>query len=189
MKSNFHKTSSFHPNNLRIEHNAIDYKYHSDLQDENEKKLLDFISDKDKFNIKPYFNRKEVVDFLSSKLKAMEKMNLDDESCVEGEIETRKINIDKSIFPKSKHSKNKKDSVSPRKKINKKKNSEKNSENINNNKNIIVDANGKIEKLNMKDINLTEAIRSDIGKEIKDKELNQFFSDKTLLDSILSEMN
>ena len=119
----------------------------------------------------------------------MEKMNLDDESCVEGEIETRKINIDKSIFPKSKHSKNKKDGVSPRKKINKKKNSEKNSENINNNKNIIVNANGKIEKLNMKDINLTEAIHSDFGKEIKDKELNQFFSDKTLLDSILSEMN
>ena len=105
MKSFFHKKSSFYPKHLFIDH-VIDFKYHSDIpsfiqrkKDENEQKLLDFISDKEKFKIKPYYNQEETIDFLSSKLKAMEKMNLDD-YCVIGKTETRKIDIDKNVFPK-----------------------------------------------------------------------------------------
>ena len=69
MKSAFHKKSSFYPDHLSIDH-VFDFKYYSDnclsrkhKKDENEQKLLDFISDKKKFNIKPHFDQKEYVDF------------------------------------------------------------------------------------------------------------------------------
>ena len=190
--SDFGKKSGFNPNHLLIDHMVIDYKYNSDIhqfnkneKDENIKKLLDFISDKEKFKIEPYFNRKEVVDFLSSKLKAMEKMNLDD-NCEEGDIETRKINIDKKFFAKSNHSSNKKGSISQKKKPNKRYKPKKNPREKNSN--TIINTNGKIEKLNKKRIDLTDDINQEVNKELKEREFNQFFSDKTLLDSILNEM-
>ena len=179
-----HKRFSFNPDDLLIDH-TIDVKFNSDihlsnkhLKDENEQKLLYFISDKEKFNIKPYYSHVETVDFLSSKLRAMENMDLDDE-CSEGKIETKKINIDKSVFPKSKHSENKKCS-SPKKKHSKEK-----SNNKKNNKNIVVNADGKVEQSK---IDLLDDSNLDFNKEIKKKELNYFFSSKTLLISIINEM-
>ena len=61
-----HEKSSF--NNLLIDHNIIDFKYHSHdyLQnkykiDENEKKLIDFISDNKIFKIKIIMNIKKKI--------------------------------------------------------------------------------------------------------------------------------
>ena len=121
---------------------------------------------------------------LSSKLKAMEKMNLNDE-CLEGKIETRKISIDKNIFPKSKYSKNKRGRISAKKSISTNKHSRKKSKNKGNDKNIIINVKGKIEKSSMKSIDLINGIDFCINKE---KELNQLFSNKSLLTSIINEM-
>ena len=177
MKPVFHKRVSFNSNDLLIDH-IIDVKYYSNnhlsnmhTKDEDEQKIIDFISDKNKFKIKPYYNQLEVVDFLSSKLKAMEKMNLDDE-CSEGKVEIRKIDIDKNVFPKSKHSKDKKSSNFPEKTKNHKKNSRRKSKNKKFDK----------ESDSLEDINLT------INKDEKEKELSNFFSDKSLLVSIINEM-
>ena len=79
-----HKKSSF--NNLLIDHNIIDFKYHShdylqnkNKKNENEKKLIEFISDNKIFKIKSYYeHQKEDFDFLNSKFETMEKINLDD---------------------------------------------------------------------------------------------------------------
>ena len=179
MEPVFNKRVSFNSNDLLIDH-TIDVKYYSDnhlsnkrKKDENEQKIIDFISDKNKFKIKPYYNQIEVVDFLSSKLRAMEKMDLDDE-CSEGKVETRKIDIDKNIFPKSKHSKDKKNSNSPEKTKNHEKNSRRKSKNKKTNK----------ESDLFDDINLTT---NKYEKE-KEKELSNFFSDKSLLVSIINEM-
>ena len=181
MKSVFHKKTFLKQNDLLIDH-IINFNYNSDIsplvknkKDENEQKLLDFISDKKKFKIKPYFNQKEIIDFLSSKLKGMEKMNLNDE-CTVGKIETRKINIDKKFFPKSKYLKNNKDSISPEKKINKKNNSRRKSKNKNN-KNAKIDNNGE-KNYFVDDTNL-------YINQIKNE---SFFSGKTLLNSIINEI-
>ena len=122
MEHVLHKKFSFNSSDLLIDH-IIDVKFYSDNhlskkleKDEDEQKIINFISDKEKFKLKPYYNQIEVIDFLSSKLRAMEKMDLDDE-CFEGEVETRKIDIDKNVFPKPKHLKNKKESTSPKKNI------------------------------------------------------------------------
>ena len=187
MKSVYHKKYSFNPNHLLIDH-IIDFKYQSNKQtEESEQKLFEFISDKNKFNIKPFFTIKETDEFLSSKLKAMEKMSLNDE-CFEGKIETRKINIDKNVFPKSKHYKNKSDYISPRKKVNNKIRSRKKSENKRINKNIMINANGKKEKYNMESFDLIDDINIDINTEIKESKANQLFSDRNLLTSIISEI-
>ena len=114
----------------------------------------------------------------------MEKMNLDDECCLEGKIEIKKVYIDKNIFPKSHHSKNIKNNISPRKK-NIKAQSPKKSGNKNN-KFIIINDNGKIEKPNSIENNL---INLNISKERQKKELINFFSDKTILDSLINEMS
>ena len=111
MDSVLHEKSSFNPKRLLIDHNIIDFKCRSYKHllnrheiDETEKKLLDFISNKKKFKIKSdYEHEKEDFDFLSSKLETMEKMSLDDECLVEGEIETKKINKNKNKPPNSKH--------------------------------------------------------------------------------------
>ena len=196
MKPVFHKKYFFNPNHLLIDHNIIDFEYHSDIpsfikrkKDKNEKKLLDFISDNNKFEIKPYYTRKETIDFLSSKLEAMKKMNLDDECCVEGKIETRKIDIDKKVFPKKKYSKNKRGSLNPKNKIDISNLSRKESTNKKNNKNIIINANGEIKKSSMKSIELEDNINFDNNIEIREKELNQFFSHKRSLTTIIDEIN
>lgn len=183
--------SSFNPKNLLIDH-IIDFKCHSENNlitnqiNEEEQKILNFISDKEKFKIKSFDeHHKEVVDFLSSKLKAVEKMNLDDE-CSVGEIEIRKIEIDKDVFPKSEHVKRKKYNFFVEKI--KKKNSRKNSRNKNNKKNIILNHDGKIEKAKIENIDLIDDINLDIEKEIKEIESNKFFSNKNLLNSIINEM-
>ena len=195
MKPNSHKTSLFNPKNLLIDH-TINFKFNSDIspfikheKDENEQKLLKFISDKEKFKIKLYNEYyKETVIFLGSKLKAMEEMNLDDECCFKGKIETRKINIDKDVFPKPKHSKNNKGSISPKKRINLKNNSKKKYASKNN-KNLIQKDNCKIEKnINTKNINFIDDSNLDFNKEIKPEEMEIFFSDKIVLNSILDEM-
>ena len=193
MKSGFRKKSSFHPNHLSVNH-VINFKYHSDThlpskhkKDENEQKLFDFISDKEKFKIKPYFNQKEFVDFLSSKFKAMEKMNLDDE-CHFGKIEIKKINIDKNIFPKLKQSKNKNKNFSPQKKRTNKNFSKEKPKNKSNNKNITINENGKIEKSSMKSIDLIDEVNFYTNKDKKGRELNQLFSNTSLLASIINEM-
>ena len=194
MKSVSNKKSFFYPSSSLINKNIPEYKYLSskfsfikNKKDESEKELYNFISDKEKFKIEPYFGQKEVVDFLSSKFTAMKKMNLDDE-CYVGKIETKKINIDKNVFPKPTSPKNKKWSCSP-KKVNKcKKSPKKNSKNKSNNKNIIVDVNGKILKHNMEESIDLNNISLDKNKEAKQRELNQFFSNKVLLNSIVNEL-
>ena len=236
--------SSFKPDQLLIDHNITDFKFYSKNKlrskynkDENEKKLLDFISDKEKFKIIS-FDQHQIFDFLSSKFKAMEKMDLNDE-CFEGEIEIRKVNIDKDIFPKLKRSNIKnvsnspkkiikfknlfspkkseiqKDSNSPKKKIKfknafslspkkienekdvnsqKTKNkfkkiiSTKKSRNKINNKNIIINANGKSSLSNIESIDFIDDINFDINNEVKENESHKFFSNKLLLHSIISEM-
>ena len=215
MQSVPYKKPCYDSKQLLIDHNIIDFKFYANSQlrtkyipDETEKKLLDFISDKEKFKIKS-FNENKILDFLNLKFKAMEKLNLDDE-CSEGEIETRKININKNAFPKPKHSNIKKGSKSPKKtikfknsfsskksensksqkKTNKFKNlhSSKKSEKKNNNINIIINNNGKIAKSDMESIDLVDVINIDISKEIKEKESDKFFSNKFVISSIISEM-
>ena len=170
-----HKKSSF--NNLLIDHNIIDFKYHSHDYlhnrykiDENEKKLIDFISDNKIFKIKSYYeHQKEDFDFLNSKFETMEKINLDDKCLVEGEIETKNSNIDKIIFKKSEFSYDKNNINSSENKVNIKNISSKKSENKINKKNIIIKANGKIEKSNIESIDLIDVVNLDIDKEIKRK--------------------
>ena len=163
MKTDFHKKYFYNPNELLIDHNIIDYSYHYEIclfnknqKDENEQKLFDLIPDKKKLKIKQYNDEKEFFNCSSSKHNVMDKVDLDDKRCLEGKIETKKIEINKKMFPKSMHSKDKKDNISPKKKTNKKKHSKQKSKNK-----------SKIKKI---------------------KELNQFFSSKTLLISILNEM-
>ena len=209
MESISHQKFSNKQNTLSIDHNFIDFKFYSDIylfskykMDENEEKLFDFISDKEKLNINIYHNH-QISDFLFSKFKAMEKIDLDDE-CFEGEIETRKININKNAFPKSKKFKNEKiinlpekktnnHNYSPKKPRNKNNNNNyylhKKSENKNSNKNIIINHNGKVEKPKIESIDLISNINFDEIKEIKEKELVKFFSNKTLLLSIINEMS
>ena len=179
---------------ILIDHNIIDFEYHYDIHlsnklkiDENEKKLFDFISDEKESKIGPYYGQKEIYNFLNSKLKVMEKMNLNDECCFEGKIETRKINVDKNVFPKSKQSKSTNCSNSPRKKINIKSHSPKKFWNKNN-KFIIIDVNGKIEKSKNFEKDEVNDANSNSKKKRKEKEMLNFFSDKTLLDSIINEM-
>ena len=184
MESNLHKISAFHLNHLLIDHTINDFEFHSAIEvDGNEKKVFDFISDK--INTKKQnYDQKEIYAFLNSKLKLMEKMNLDDECCLEGKIEIKKVDIDKNIFPKSHHPKNIKNNISPRKK-NIKAQSPKKSGNKNN-KFIIINDNGKIEKPNSIENNL---INLNVSKERQKKELINFFSDKTILDSLINEMS
>ena len=116
MESTYYGKSSFKSNHLLIDHNINDFEYHSTQIDESGEKLFNFISDKKEIKIESYNGQKEIYNFLSSKFKVMEKMNLDDECCYEGKIEIRKIDIDKNIFPKSKYMKNTQNSISPKKK-------------------------------------------------------------------------
>ena len=88
---------------------------------EKNKNFAEYISDNEKHKIKLHYFSKEISDFLISKYEAMEKIELDDECLTEGKDETKKINIDKDVFPKFKHTKNKKNAIS-QKKINKKNN-------------------------------------------------------------------
>ena len=126
-------------------------------------------------------SEKNFLDFLNSKLEAMEKINLDDECLFETEIETKKLNKNKNVLRKSKHLKSIKCSNST-KKI-------KNSKNKSSNKNTIVSHNGKIEKAKIENIDSVDVTNLDVKKEIKEKDLNKFFSsNKTLLISILDEM-
>ena len=175
MKSIKHENSNCNQNLLSIDHNITDFKFYSHCHlcskfkvDENEKKFLDFVN---------------------SKLEAMEKINLDDECLLEDQIETRKINTDKKKLTKKEFSKRKKYSNSVKKIKNKKNNSRKTSKNESNNKNMIVNHNGKVEKPKTENIDLVDVINFDVDKEIKEKELRKFFSsDKTLLNSIINEM-
>ena len=190
MKSDFHKTCSFNPKYLLVER-IINFKYNSIIpsfinneKDENEKQFFDFISNKKKFEIKSYYGQNEVYDFLISKYNAMETIKLDDEFF--HEIETKK-NID-NIPPTSKLEKNKKGSISHKKRTNKKNHSKKRSKKKSINKNIILNANGKIDKSRMKNIDLIDVVNLDINKEIKQKEINNFCSDKSLFNTIINEI-
>ena len=60
---------------------------------------------------------------------------------------------------------------------------------MNNSKNIIINHNGKVEKPKIESIDLISNINFDEIKEIKEKELIKFFSNKTLLLSIINEMS
>ena len=134
-------------------------------------------------------NEKKLLDFCNSKLEAMEKINLNDEFFVEEEIKTKLTNLDKNVFSKSEHSKSRKNSNSPKKSKIKKNNSRKKPENKNNNKynnkNMIINHDGKIEKTKMESKDLIDFI---VNKEIKEKEMFKFLSDQTLLNSIINEM-
>ena len=134
-------------------------------------------------------NEKKLLDFLNSKLEAMEKIDLDDECFVEGETEIKNVNLEKNLIRKSKHSKSEKSYNSPNKKKNKRNQSRKKSENKSNNQNMIIKHNGKIEKYKMESNELSDVINLDIDKEVKKKELNQFFSNQNLLNSIINLMN
>ena len=179
MDSLSNEKSSIKQTNLLSNHNVIDSKFYSNTHlrskfkiDDCEKKLLKFISDKEKFKIKIYEEDQFLV-FLNSKLVAMEKIDLDDE-CLDGEIKTKKINIDKKEFPKQKHSKSEKKIYFPKREANK--------------KNVIINRNGKVEKSEIECFNLDDDIKYVVDREIKKKELSKFFSDKTLLNSIINEM-
>ena len=193
MESVSHEKSSFNEKQLLIDHNIFDFKYHSDKyinnrykEDEKEKQLCDFILDQEKFQIESCDEyHKEVLDFLDSKLKVMEDMDLNDE-CSDGEIETRNINIDENGFSKLEDLKSKKYSNFSKKKINSKSQSKKN--NKSKNKNIIINRNGKIKNYNMDNFDFVDIVNLDIEKEIKEKKPNNFFSDKNLLNSIINEM-
>ena len=109
--------SSINSKNLQNAGNHLPNEYEID---ENEKKLIDFISKKEKFKIKSYYeHEKDIFDFLSSKYQAMEKINLDDEYFLEGEIKTKTNKENKNLISKSKNKKNKR--KSSRKKSEKKK--------------------------------------------------------------------
>ena len=188
MESTSHEKSSFNQDHLLIDHNIIDFKVYSASyllckNNENEKKLIEFISNKEKFKIESYdAHYKEISDFLTSKLEAMEKINLDDECFAEGENGIKKADENKNESPKSENSKkSKKSSNNSGKKMNKKNHK-------NNNKNVEITHEGKIEKPNMESIDLVDVVNIDVDKEIKEKELNKFFSNKTLLNSIIDEM-
>ena len=191
MKSDFHKTCSFNPKYLLIDR-IINFKYNSVIpsfinheKDENEKKIFDFISDKKKFEIKSNNDQNEIYDFLISKYNAMETIKLDDECFLE--IETKK-NIDENVPPTSKLEKNKKGSISQKKRTNKKNHSRKKSKKKNTNKNIVLNVNGKIDKSRMKNIDFIDDVNFDVKKEIKQKEINNFYSDKSLFNTIINEI-
>ena len=175
MKSITPENSNCSQNLLSIDHNITDFKFysHSHLRskfkvDENEKKLLDF---------------------LNSKLEAMEKINLEDECLIEGDIEKQKINKDKNLIQKSEQSNSIKVNNSTKKIKNKKNNPRKNSKNKSNNKYMVVDHSGKVKKAKIENIDLVDVTNMDVDKEIKGKDLINFFSsNKTLLNSIVNEM-
>ena len=135
-----------------------------------EQKLHEF-----NINVKYYEYEKIIFDFLSSKFEAMEKMNLNDECLFEDELESKKFNPNKNEVPKSKDPKNKKT---------KKKSSPKKSEN----KNIILNKNGKAKKTKIESIDLVDVHNLNIDKEMKKKDINEFFSDKILLNSIINQI-
>ena len=129
-------------------------------------------------------NEKKLLNFWNSKLEAIEKMNLDDECLIEGETEIKKVDLDKNIIPQSEI----KNNNSPNKKKAKKNHSKKRSLIKVNNKNMIINHNGEIKKVKMESNGLGDVINLSISKELKKKDLNQFFSNQTLLDSIINEM-
>ena len=118
----------------------------------------------------------------------MEKINFDDDYLIEGETDTKKVNMDKNEIRKSKHSKSRKSNNSKNKKKGKKNHSRRKSENKNNNQNIIIKHNGLIEKCKMESKDLSDVANLDVSREVKKKELNQFFSNQTLLNTIIKEM-
>ena len=129
-------------------------------------------------------NEKKLLDFWNSKLEAFEKMNLDDECLIEGETEIKKADFDRNIIPKSEQ----KNNNSPYKKKAKKSHSKKKSENKVNNKNMIINHKGEIKKVKMESNDLGDVINLSISKELKKNDLVQFFSNQTLLNSIINEM-
>ena len=131
---------------------------------------------------------KKIYDFLSSKFNAMEKINLDYECLIEDENAEKKVNINKIKLPRSQHSKTKKYNNSLKKKNNKKNHSKKKSKNRSNNKNIIINRDGKIKNPKLRRIDSVDIINLDFDKEIKEKELDNFFSNKVLLNSIINEI-
>ena len=165
--------TSLHPKNLLNDHSKTESKNNLDNNllseykiDESEKKLLNF---------------------WNSKLEAMEKINLDDEYLVKGEIEIIKVNTGKNVFPKCENLRSREERKSQKKKT-KKNNSRKKSKNKSNNKNMIIHHDGKIEKTKMESKDLANVINLDNDKEFKKKDLNQFFSNQTLLTSIINGM-
>ena len=91
---------------LLITQNIIDFKSYSDNRilvrniykiDKNLKELLDFISNKEKFEILSYSeHQKQICGFLGLKLETIEKKNLGDRCLIEDENLSRKINLDKN---------------------------------------------------------------------------------------------
>ena len=167
-----HEESSFNPK--QNVHNIAGKKIHVDNHllskykiDENEKKLLDF------------FN---------SKLKAMEKIDLDDECFIEKENEAKIVILNKNEFRKSERIKSGKSNNSPNKKKSKKSQSKKKYENKNHKQNTVIKNNRKTEKYKMKSSELSDVLNFDVDKELKKKELSQFFSNQSLLNSIINEL-
>ena len=152
MEHKSRRKSSFYPKHLLNEHKIIESKNNLDNNLLSKYKIDD--------------SEKKLQDFWKSKLEAMEKIYLDDECFAEDEIETKKINQAKNIFPKSEHSTNRKSSNSPKKKT-KKNHSRKKSENKNNNKNMIIHHDGTIEKNKMESKDLVNVINFDNNKELK----------------------
>ena len=147
---------------ITIEKSSFNHKYLSNKYDDDE-------------------NEQKLQDFLSSKLEAMEKINLCDDFFIEGEAEIKKDNLDKNDL------KIRKSSNSPKKKI-KTIHSKKKNESKKNNKNMIINHNGEIEKLKMESKDLVGVVNLNVVKEIKNTKLDQFFSNQNLLISIISEM-
>ena len=167
-------------NNINVIDHCENQFFNKNKRDENEQKLIDFISNKEKLKIKSYFeDYNEVCDFLSSKYKAMEKMNLDDEFLIENNTETKNSDVNK----------NKKTNFTQKKIKSKKNSSRKKSKSKDSDKNMIIDSTGKVIKPSMKSINSVDIINFNNDKKIKEKELCRFFSNSTLLDSIVREMN
>ena len=172
MKSVSRENPNFNQNILLIDHNIIDFNFYSDSHFHSKYKLDE--------------NEKKLLDFMNSKLEAMEKINLDDECLVKDENEKRKINNCKNLLPKSKYQKNK-EGINSMNKIKNKNNSKKNSKRKSNDKNIVI--NHKVEKTEIKSIDFIDVINFNVDKEIKEKDLDNFFSsNRALLISIINEM-
>ena len=133
-------------------------------------------------------NEKKLLDFFSSKFIAMEKIILEDDYLVEEEIETKKVKTDKNLFTKLEYSKSRKSCDLANKRKKKKRHSRKKFHNKNNNENIIVNADGKIGKPKIENFDLVDIVDYDVEAETKKTKFSHFFSNQTLLTSILNEM-
>ena len=97
----------FNPKYLSIHHQCFEWKSSPQIskskqiiKDISEQRLLEFISDTNKFKIDSKFDHENIMNFLYTKFEAMEKLDLNDE-LIDDIVENKKIKSNKKIFQKS----------------------------------------------------------------------------------------